>query len=697
MAQIREELVLADQFSAAFTKYISGAESAAKSTKELREISQRASAQNKILSASLSAQASAARTAAAQNRSVAAEAKAAAAADNAAAAATRRRMAEMRLQEAETQKLASSTSGLTQTIRNLAGAYLGLQGLKGLVGLSDELVSTTARLDMMNDGLQSTVQLNNMIFQSAMRARGVYTETAAFVAKLGNLAGNAFSSNAELIAFAEQINKQIVLSGASTTEASAAMLQLTQGLSSGALRGEELNSVLEQTPMIAKTIADYMGVTTGQMRELAGEGQVTAEVVKNAMLAASDETNAKFAEMPMTWSQVWTQAQNIATRALQPVLSAINWLANNIQIIGPLVLGAAGAFAVFQIAANWTNIAAAATTAYNFVVGLLSLAYGVLTGNTAAASAATLMFNSALLASPITWVIIGIMLVIAAIYALVAAFNKATGASVSATGIIFGAFYAMGAAIMNMTIIPLQRTFAAFANFIGNLFNNPVAAIKVLFYDMALTVIGYIRSVIQGLEDLVNLIPFVEVNMSSGIDKIYNSITGAKTKAKSSGYKEYVKPWEYKDLSASFSAGYQKGSNFSISDLFGMGDLGDLGDLSGMSANIPAYSGATSLEDLASKAGSTAANTGSTAASAKNIEKSVNMAKEDIKSLVDVAERRYVNRINLTAQTPVITVNGQNTGNTAADRQNLANAIRDILIEQMAAGSVRSTARPVIG
>lgn len=683
MAQIREELVLADQFSAAFTKYISGAESAAKSTKELREISQRASAQNKILSASLSAQASAARTAAAQNRSVAAEAKAAAAADNAAAAAARRRMAEMRLQEAETQKLASSTSGLTQTIRNLAGAYLGLQGLKGLVGLSDELVSTTARLDMMNDGLQSTVQLNNMIFQSAMRARGVYTETAAFVAKLGNLAGNAFSSNAELIAFAEQINKQIVLSGASTTEASAAMLQLTQGLSSGALRGEELNSVLEQTPMIAKTIADYMGVTTGQMRELAGEGQVTAEVVKNAMLAASDETNAKFAEMPMTWSQVWTQAQNIATRALQPVLSAINWLANNIQIIGPLVLGAAGAFAVY---AAVTHGAAAALKV---------------------AEAAQMAFNAVMSMNPIGLIIVGIVILIAAIYAVVGIVNKATEASVSATGIIVGAVYWMASLVLNTGIGLLNALIQA----VWSIFVKPFSGVIEWVVNVASG--GFDNFLDAGVNALGKLISaFLEFGKIATkiIDAVFGSkltkkISSLQNKVESWGKNSKAKTWKVEaptinyreDLSDSFSRGYTIGSNFSISDLFGMGDLGDLGDLSGMPANIPAYSGATSLEDMASKAGSTAANTGSTAASAKNIEKSVNMAKEDIKSLVDVAERRYVNRINLTAQTPVITVNGQNTGNTAADRQNLANAIRDILIEQMAAGSVRSTARPVIG
>ena len=163
--------------------------------------------------------------------------------------------------------------------------------------------------------------------------------------------------------FAEQIQKQLAISGASGASAQAALVQLTQGLASGTLRGEELNSVLEQTPMIAQTIAEYMGVTTGEMRELASEGKVTAEVVKNAMLGAAEETNAQFEQMPMTWAQVWTMFQNVAIQALDPVLDAISWLANNIDLVGPIVLGLGAAFGVFLLAANWTNICTAATTA----------------------------------------------------------------------------------------------------------------------------------------------------------------------------------------------------------------------------------------------------------------------------------------------------------------------------------------------
>lgn len=647
MAAIRETLVLEDKFTKALTEYIKLSDSAATSTKALK------TAVNQVT------------TAAKVNISV----------SNEAAAAAKAQLAQLKLQDYQQRAVDASATSLTETLKKLAGAYASIQGIKGLLNLSDTLVSTNARLDMMNDGLQTTAELNDMIYQSAMRARGSYVETAAFVSKLGNLAGEAFDSNKELVAFAEQVNKQIALSGASSAAVDAAMLQLTQGLSSGALRGEELNSVLEQTPMIAKTIANYMGVTTGEMRELASEGAVTAEIVKNAMLSAAEETNAAFESMPMTWSQVFTMAGNIAIRALQPVLTGINWLANNIETIGPLVLGLAGAFAVFQIAAHWTQIAAVATAAYQAVVTLLSIGYGVLTGSTAAASAATFAFNSALLASPITWVVMIIMLAVGAFYALIAVINKAAGTSISATGIIFGVFYALGASILNNTIIPLQRGFATFANFIGNIFTHPIAAIKVLFYDMALTVLGYVKNIAHGLEDLISNIPWVSVNLTSGIDSLYNKVSNAATEAKTAGeWKEYVKAWDYKDVSDAFSSGYEKGSNFSISDLF--------------STDASDYS--SDLSDIASYTGDTAANT-------KSIAKAVNMAEEDIRSLVDVAERRYVNNINFTSKSPVIQVTGQNTGNTAADRQNLADTLRDILVEQLASGSVRTTARAVPG
>ena len=657
MAQIREELILTDKFTAPFTKYLDQAHAAAVSTKELKDAAARAAAQNQILSTSFTA-------AGAEARAMAAQQQAAAAASNATAAAARAESAQIRLAKTkqkelddQQKQLESSTASLIGKVKSLVAAYAGMQAIQGLVTLSDTMTQTNARLDMMNDGLQTTAELNQMIYESAQRSRGSYQATADMVAKLGNLAGDAFNSSAELVDFAEQLNKQITLSGASTAGAEAAMLQLTQAMSSGMLRGEELNSILEQTPTIAQSIAKYMGVSTGEMRELASEGAVTAEVVKNALFDAAEETNAKFEEMPMTWAQVWTSAKNTAIMAMQPVLDVINAAVNNLDILIPIVATAGAAFAVFMLAANWTKICTAATT-------LLTNAQKVL---------------NAVMATGWGIPLIAIVAVVGALYILVAAYNKVTGATVSATGIIAGLFFALGAQVLNTCVVPVQRGFATLVNFIGNVFNDPITSVKVLFYDMAITVLGYIRSLVGGIEDLINAIPGVQVSLTSGINGIYNSLQANREAAIAAGsYKEYVKPMEYFDLGDSFQYGYNKGAGLasSLSGFFSSSSATS----TSLSA-VPTYDevAGTTLDDISK--------------STSGIEKSVAMSDEDLKSLVDVAERRYVNRINLTAQTPVITVNGQNTGNTEADRRSLANTIRDILVEQVSSGSTRSTAR----
>ena len=545
-------------------------------------------------------------------------------------------------------------NSMLTTVRNLAGAFLGMQSVQWLVGTSDQLTQINARLEMITGSAEAAAEANEQIYQAAMRSRGAYTDMADLVSQLGTLAGNAFTDTGEIVAFAEQLQKQMALSGTSTMAAQAAMLQLTQGLSSGALRGEELNSVLEQTPMIAQTIADYLGMTTGEMRELASEGGLTAEVVKNAVLGAAEETNAAFAQMPMTWGQVWTLMQNVAILALNPVLSGINFLANNIETVGPIVLGLGAAFAVFMLAANWTNICTAATT------GLAS------------AQAAL----GAVMATAWGPPLIAIILIITAIYTLTAVVNHFAGTSVSATGIIAGAFLTLFSFIANGAILSIN-TFAAFGNFVGNVFNDPVAAVKILFLDMATTILGYVSNVAHGIEDLINAIPGVEVSITGAVDGLYNRVQGAAAQAKSAAeWVEYFKPQEYIDLGGAFRTGYDAGANF---DPFGgLMSMGSGYDLSQYTAGVSPY------DEIAGTLGDISG-------SVKGIEKTVSMSDEDIKALVDVAERRYVNNINLTSQTPVINVSGQNTGRTAQDRRALAEAIQRILLEESASGSVRST------
>lgn len=553
--------------------------------------------------------------------------------------------------KSSTDEITSSTDRLTQSLKSLVASYVSIQGLKKAVDLSDSLVSMRARLDRMNDGLQTTQELETMIYQSAQRSRGSFTDTMGLVSQLGTMAGDAFGSSKEIVQFAEQLNKQLALSGASGSSAQAAILQLEQGLASGVLRGDELNSVMEQAPALAKSIADYMKVSVGELREMGSQGQITADIVKNALFAAAKDTNAEFEKTPMTWAQVWTVASNTAVRALDPMLTAINWVANNLDVAIPLVVSLGAAFGVLLIAANWTNILATAT-------------------KTAASMQA--FYNAVMAANPIALTAAAVLVLVAALYGGVAAFNKLTGSSISATGIITGAFTTMGAFILNGTLVPLHNGFAAFVNFLGNAFNDPITAIDVLFYDMSITILKYVQNVAQGLEGLINMIPGVEVNMTSGIDKLIGKLEyGRNWTIKQNGYKEYIKPWENFDLGKAYTKGYNWGANLNLSTIMG-GGFGMGGGSS--SLEIPQ---AADVKDLL---GNIDKNTG-------KIAKTVDLSDEQIKMLVDVAERKYVNNVNLTSQTPMITVQGQNTGSTEKDARNLADTLRDVLVDLMNAGS----------
>lgn len=373
-----------------------------------------------------------------------------------------------------------------------------------------------------------------------------------------------------------------------------------------------------------------MGIAEGSIKEYAQDGKVTAEIVKNALLAAAEETNAKFARMPLTWEQIFTVGANVALQALDPLLRGINWLANHIAIIGPMVAGLGAAFLVFQIAAHWTQIAAVATGAYHAVIWLLSLGYGVLTGNAAAASSAVLFFNSALLANPITWVVMLLAILTGALYAGVAAYNHFAGAGVSATGIICGAFGVMVAFVGNL-LIALYNAFAMVANFIGNVFRDPVAAVKLLFYDMAMNCVEQVASMARAIEALLNKIPGVKVSLTAGLDSIYSQLAAGAAQVKdASGWKEYVQTKDYLGFADYAGKGYALGKGFADKV---RGILDFTGGESAWTGNREA----ASLDGLYNAAADTA---GNTARMADNME----LSEENLAYLRDIAEREAINR-----------------------------------------------------
>lgn len=620
MATIREELVLYDKFSATFARFESVCQSAESALNDVR-----------YSMANIET----------------------------ATAATATAMQQMTSQtQSGAQRAAASTDALTSSVKRLAASVLSVQAVKGIISLSDAMTSTTARLDMMNDGLQTTAELNDMIFASAQRSRGAYQETADLVSKLGVLAGDAFGSSAEIVAFAEQVNKQMTIAGTSTAGAQAALLQLTQAMSSGVLRGEELNSILEQAPTIAQSIADYMGVSVGVMREMASEGQITAQVVKNAMFAAAEETNAKFEAMPYTWGQVWTSMSNTLTQAFQPALNAIGKLAdlagNNMDTVIGLFYGLAAAVAVY--------------------------AAGQLVADTAARK-----FFATLLTNPLTYIALLIGVVVAAVYNWIQSVGGLQTAWLICVDTITTAWEGI--------VIGFTEAKYVIQNALGNL------ALKFVEFgynvadavgSMKVSVLTIIQDMVNGAIDLIN-------SFTSAINSILGTSIGAidhVTFAATAAAEYQANKQARADDLAQRQAAYDQAVAERDAALEQM-QADRLADHAARQQEIAdrqaagTSAGASSNDYLADIADSSA----STAGSAGSIEKSLDIAEEELKNLVDMAERQYVNKINLTAQSPVITINGQNTGNTAADRQRLADTLRDVLLEQINAGSATTTAR----
>ncbi|WP_418527335.1 tape measure protein [Longicatena caecimuris] len=605
-------------------------------------------------------------------------------------------------------------------------AYASLRGISNVINISDELTQTTARLNMMNDGLQSTKQLQDLIFLSAERSRASYTDTADIVAKLGMRASDAFDSNIQTIQFAENLNKQFIIAGASQEEMNSASLQLTQALGSGVLRGEELNAVFESAPNVIQTIADYLEVPIGKIREMASDGEITAEIVKNAMLSATDDINAQFDSMPKTFGQIATSIKNNALMAFQPILQRLNDIANsesfdalvngivsalvivagvvteifdlvasvagfvseNWSIIEPIVLGIATALGIYAGYLLVTNGLELISNGIKIALCIASYAHAAATGAeasaTATATAAQYGFNTALLACPITWIVIAIIAIVAALYAGVAAWNKFTGTSISATGIIVGAIFSAGAFIGNLFIAVvnfaidafgvLWNFIAAFANFFGNVFNDPVGSVARLFFDLVDTVLGLLESLASAIDtifgsDLAGAVTGWRNNLNSWVDETFGKGEEVMEKFDASQY--HLGRFEYGEA---WNAGYSVGegiedsiSNFDPSSLF--------------DSNIPNPDDYANAMNGALDGGSLGAGVGDTANNTKGIKDSLDITSEDLKYLRDIAEQEAINRFT-TAEIK-IEMNNTNQINNEMDLDGVVDHLATKLEEQM--------------
>lgn len=596
-------------------------------------------------------------------------------------------------------RLAKGTSGaddFLDKIENIAAAYISMQAVEKVLDVSDELVQTTSRIDMMNDGLQSTDELMSMIYMSAQDARGSFDGMADVVARFGNNAKDAFSSSEEVVQFANIIQKQMTIAGAGTVEAQNAMLQLSQALGSGVLRGDELNSIFEQAPNLIQSIADYLDVPIGAIREMASEGELTADVVKAAIFASADEVNAKFAEMPMTWGQVWQSMQNSALIAFEPVLQRINDLANNDQfetfvnnavgalsvlamfvldimdvvagvasfigenwsVIEPIVLGAATAMGIYTAALLIGKAIMFASAAATAIHTAMTTAW---TAATFAETAAQQGLNAALLACPVTWIIIAIIAVIALIFAICSAIAKMTGVANSGFGVITGGinvaiqfFKNLGLTVANIAL-GIGNALSAVASNMMTAFHNAICSVQAWFYGL----LSDALTVIAGIAEALNKLPFVEFDYSGITNAADNYAAKA---AEAEGNKE-----EYKSISDAFNEGMSTFDTFQdgwASDAFASGAAwgdgvadkvsgmfdGGMGDIDLTGGIDPSFLDSSNFAETAGNGISdTADNTGKLA-------DSVDISNENLKYLRDMAETEAINRFTtaeITVSAPV--------------------------------------------
>lgn len=611
---------------------------------------------------------------------------------------------------------------LTNTIKRAVAAYISIQSVGKALNISDELVQTTSRLNMMNDGVQTTAELVNMVYAAAQDARGSFSQMADVVARFGNNAKDAFSSSEEVVAFADLIQKQMTIAGASTQEAANAELQLSQALGSGVLRGDELNSIFEQAPNLIQNIADYLDVPIGKIREMAADGELSADVVKAAIFSAADDINSKFNEMPMTWGQMWQSMQNTALIAFQPVLQRLNDLANS-EAFQTFIQGAIEAMAtlanillnVFDLAVsigtfigdNWSIIApivygiVAALTAYIAISAIVAAINGVMaiaegvkaaaqmmaTGATFAETAAQQGLNAALMACPLTWIIMLILALIVVIFAVCNAIAKMTGIANSGFGVITGGvnvviqfFKNLGLTVANIAL-GIGNAIAALASNMMTAFHNAICSVQSWFYNLLSTAL----SVIEGICAALNKLPFVEFDYS-GISSAADDYAAKASEA--AGNKE-----DYQSISDAFNEGFitfdafqdgwasdafnagaawgdgvaDKVSNFSLSDVFGQTDIPNVGDYtSGFSdaiANSGVGDGIGNIDD----------NTG-------KIKDSLDITEEDLKYLRDIAEQEAINRFT-TAEINVDMSGMQNTVNSGDDIDGFMTKLTDSVNE----------------
>lgn len=559
----------------------------------------------------------------------------------------------------ETQNTNNQAKKLLNTIKRIVAAAGVVKLVQNFLDLSDTQTQITARLNLMNDGLQTTEQLSELIYQSALRSKSSYSDTADAVGKMGLNAKNAFSSNQELIAFTEQVNKQFKIGGASAQEQANAMVQLTQAMAAGVLRGQDLNSILAAAPGIARTIEESMGWASGSIKQYAEDGKVTAQVVKNALLDMADQTNQKFESIPMTLSDAMTQGQNIVQHEIKQMAQSWNDFIQTDK--GQEILGEV--ISLFSVLAQaGTDALAAVGSGALWVHENMDMIIPIL----AAVGAGFLLLEAqsvgAALASAAAWAAANWpILLFASLFAVALVAAQQFGFGMQEAGAVAGYVFGMVYATGYNTFATLWNVIAAFAEFFANVWDDPLGATVHLFSSVLDTILSMVETVAGAIDALTG----------SHLQGAVSGFRGKISDWVDSAFGEnavQIKRMANLDVSATAKQfgdyGANLGSKIENLDLdigklagsFGDLDLSDLGN--GNVDNVAKVGKVGKVDDI-------------------------KLSDEDLKIYRDLTERRYMNRIELKTMAPEInvTIPPSSGGNLTAD--DVSEHLRKMLIEEM--------------
>lgn len=584
---------------------------------------------------------------------------------------------------------------LKDTIKKIGS--LGVTAGKGLIGLSDKMSQSNTRVNVMNksfhpsenasaegngaasNDLEETNRIQELIYQSAQRTRMSYLGTVDAVTALAKGAGDAFSSSDEVVAFAENMNKQLKSAGASQQDAASASEQLTKALGAGVLSSEQFNAVSNTAPNIIQTIADYMGKPVEEVRKLAAEGKITSDIVKNAMLGATDNINKEFMSVPMTWTNAWELIKNAATYSLSGVTENINEFLNSDSAQKALG-GIVGAIDILADVAE--GVIGMLTTGAGFIIDNLGFILPVLAAigvmlaiiNSAAIAVALSTVGSAL-ATAGAWIVANwpLLLFIAVLASVFIAAQK-LGVGLEEiggwVGQIFGTIYAVGYNIF----VALWNVIASFAEFFANVWNEPLGATARMFADVFDSILGIVETA-AGVIDAM-----LDSDLTSAV----------------SGFRDEVKSWVKENLGEN-EIKIERMNNIDVKETAAasgeiVGKLGEKIDNFKIDPieTVNKYTGILGgnkdgYESMTDNIGNVAGV--DKVGSVEKINQDVNIADENIKLLRNLSERQYVALVNLTVPQTNATINQTVHGNGGSDVNSIMSALNNVLGVQQSTSS----------